>query len=115
MAQEPTASELANRLGAQLEAANRGDLGAFMSIFADDAVYDASRDGLGVYRGVPAIGGLIGGWWDAFQDFRLTPEELLDLGNGIALPYSATRVVQPAAPASSTRARRTCTYWRRAS
>jgi ketosteroid isomerase-like protein len=69
----------------QLDAANRGDLDAFMSVFAPDAVYDASRDGLGVYEGPAAIRGLIGGWWAAFEDFRLTPEDFRDLGNGVGL------------------------------
>jgi ketosteroid isomerase-like protein len=68
----------------QLEAANRGDLDAFMGVFATDAVYDASRDGLGVYEGSAAIRGLIAGWWSAFEDFQLTPEEFSDLGNGVA-------------------------------
>ncbi len=54
-----------------------------MSVFAPDAVYDASRDGLGVYEGPAAIRGLIGGWWGAFEDFQLTQEEFLDLGSGV--------------------------------
>jgi hypothetical protein len=37
-----------------------------------------------VYEGPLAIRGLIGGWWGAFEDFRLTPEEFRDLGNGVA-------------------------------
>jgi hypothetical protein len=78
-----TTPDLAELAGRQLEAANRHDLDAFMSVFAPDAVYDASRDGLGVYEGLAAIRGLIGGWWDAFDDLRLTPEEVLDFGNGV--------------------------------
>jgi ketosteroid isomerase-like protein len=84
MAEEPTTPDLAQLMSAQLEAANRGDLDGFMSVFTADAVYDASRDGLGVYEGSLAIRGLIGGWWGAFEDFRLTPEQFLDLGNGMA-------------------------------
>jgi len=72
--------ELASR---QLEAANRHDLDAFMSVFASDAVYDASRDGVGVYEGPAAIRELIGGWWRTFEDLQLTPEEVLDLGGGV--------------------------------
>jgi ketosteroid isomerase-like protein len=84
MPQESTTPDLVELTSRQLEAANRGDLDAFMSVFAPDAVYDASRDGLGVYEGPLAIRGLIGGWWSAFEDFRLTPQEFLDLGNGVA-------------------------------
>lgn len=83
MSGESTTPNLLDLTSRQLEAANRGDLDAFMSVFAPDAVYDAARDGLGVYEGPLAIRGLIGGWWAAFEDFRLTPEEFVDLGNGI--------------------------------
>src|SRR5579871_2380830 len=83
MPEESTTPDLVELTRRQLEAANRGDLDAFMSIFAPDAVYDASRDGLGVYEGSVAIRGLIGGWWGAFEDFQLTLEEFLDLGSGV--------------------------------
>jgi hypothetical protein len=83
MPEESMTPDLVELTGRQLDAANRHDLDAFMSVFASDAVYDASRDGLGVYEGPAAIRGLIGGWWDAFDDLRLTPEEVLDLGNGV--------------------------------
>jgi ketosteroid isomerase-like protein len=84
MSEESTTSDLVELTSRQLDAANSGDLDAFMSVFAPDAVYDASRDGLGVYEGPAAIRGLIGGWWAAFEDFRLTPEDFRDLGNGVA-------------------------------
>jgi ketosteroid isomerase-like protein len=84
MPEESTTRGLVELTSRQLEAANRGDLDSFMSVFAPDAVYDASRDGLGVYQGPAAIRGLIGGWWAAFEDFQLTPEQFRDLGNGVA-------------------------------
>jgi ketosteroid isomerase-like protein len=84
MSEESTTPELVELTSRQLEAANRGDLDAFMSVFAADAVYDASRDGLGVYEGPLAIRGLISGWWGAFEDFLLTPEEFRDMGGGVA-------------------------------
>ena len=83
MPEESTTPDLVKLARRQLEAANRHDLDAFMSVFAPDAQYDASRDGLGVYEGLAAIRGLIGGWWDAFEDLRLTPEQIVDLGNGV--------------------------------
>jgi ketosteroid isomerase-like protein len=85
MSREATTPDLAEIMGSQLDAANRHDLDAFMSVFAPGAVYDASRDGLGVYEGPAAIRELIGGWWSTFDDLRLTPEEVLDLGSGVAL------------------------------
>jgi hypothetical protein len=83
MVEEPTTPDLVELTRRQLDAANCGDLDAFMSVFASDAVYDASRDGLGVYEGPLAIRGLIGGWWAAFEDFQLTLEEFSNLGNGV--------------------------------
>jgi ketosteroid isomerase-like protein len=84
MSEEPAPPDLIAQTRTQLEAASRHDLDAFMSVFAPTAVYDASRDGLGVYEGPTAIRGLIGGWWDAFDDLQLTLEDLADLGNGVA-------------------------------
>jgi hypothetical protein len=83
MSEESRTPDVVELMRRQLEAANRGDLDAFMGGFAPDAVYDASRDGLGVYEGPVAIRGLIGGWWAAFEDFQLTLQEFLDLGNGV--------------------------------
>jgi len=83
MAEESTTPDVAELMTRQLEAANRGDLDAFMSAFAPDAVYDTGTSGLGVYEGTVAIRDLIGGWWAAFEEFRLTPEELVDFGNGV--------------------------------
>jgi hypothetical protein len=83
MSEESTTPDLVELTRRQLEAANRHDLDAFMSVFAPDGVYDASADGLGVYEGPVAIRGLIGDWWGTFEDLRLAPEEILDLGNGV--------------------------------
>jgi arsenate reductase len=105
MSEQSTLPGLVELTSRQLEAANRGDLDAFMSVFALNAVYDASRDRLGVYEGQLAIRGLIGGWWAAFDDLRLTPEEFVDLGSGVG--FAVLRHVQPAAPAMSIRAKRT--------
>jgi hypothetical protein len=83
MIEESTTPDLVELTRRNLEAANRHDLDAFMSVFAPDAVYDASRDGLGVYEGPGAIRGLIGGWWGVFEDLQLAPEEIVDLGSGV--------------------------------
>lgn len=83
MSEESTTPDLVELVRRQLEAANRHDLDAFISVFAPRAVYDTGTSGLGLYEGPVAIRGLIGGWWGAFEDLRLTNEELLDLGNGV--------------------------------
>jgi ketosteroid isomerase-like protein len=95
---EPTTADLTELTRRQLEAANRGDLDAFMSVFAPDSVYDASADGLGVYEGPMAIRGLIGDWWGSFEDLHLELEEILDLANGVLF----TVVRHDARPVGST-------------
>jgi hypothetical protein len=77
MTEQSTTRGLVELTSRQLQTANRGDLDSFMSVFAPDPFYDASRDGLGVYQGPAAIRGLIGGWWAAFEDFQLTPEQFV--------------------------------------
>ena len=83
MSQENAPADLVALAHRQLEAVNRRDLDAFMSIYAPDVVYDTSEHGLGVYEGTEAMRGLIKAYWDAFEDLTFELEELLDLGNGI--------------------------------
>jgi ketosteroid isomerase-like protein len=85
MSDESTTPDLVEMTHRQFEAANRHDLDAFMSVFAPDAVYDASRDGVGVFEGPVAIRALIADWWGAFEDLRLSPEDIRDLGHGVVL------------------------------
>ena len=98
MSEESTNSDLVELARGQLEAANRHDLDAFMSVFAPDGVYDASSHGLGVYEGLAAIRSLIADWWRAFEDLRFELEEILDLGEGVV--FSVVR--HDARPAGST-------------
>ena len=97
MSEESTTPDLVELVRRQLEAANRRDLDAFMSVCPPDGVYDASRDGLGVFEGPVAIRGFIEDWWGAFEDLRFELEEVLDLGNGVT--FSVVR--QDARPAGS--------------
>jgi ketosteroid isomerase-like protein len=98
MTEESTTPDLVELVRRQLEAANRHDLNAFMSFCHPDGVYDASRDGVGVFEGPAAIRGLIADWWGAFDDLRFEPEEVLDLGSGVT--FSGVR--HDASPAGST-------------
>jgi ketosteroid isomerase-like protein len=83
VSQENTPSDLVALAHRQLEAVNRRDLDAFMSIYAPDVVYDTSPHGLGVYEGTEAMRVLIKDYWDAFEDLTFELEELLDLGGGV--------------------------------
>ena len=83
MSQENAPADLVALAHRQLEAVNRQDLDAFMSIYAPDVVYDTSEHGLGVYEGTEAMRGLIKAYWDAFEDLTFELEELRDLGSGV--------------------------------
>jgi ketosteroid isomerase-like protein len=83
VSQERTPTDLTALARRQLEAVNRHDLDALMSMYAPDVVYDTSPHGLGVYRGTEALRVLVNDYWDAFEDLTFELEELLDLGGGV--------------------------------
>jgi ketosteroid isomerase-like protein len=98
MSEESATAALVELAHRQLDAANRRDLDAFMSVFAPDGVYDTSPSGLGIYEGTRAIRSLIADWWRAFEELRFELEEIVDLGNGVAFAV----VRQEGRPAGST-------------
>jgi hypothetical protein len=55
-----------------------------MAVFAPDAVWDAVGVGYEHLRGRNAIRAFIEGWLSPYDEFKLVPEELVDLGNGVA-------------------------------
>ena len=67
------------------DAVSRGDLDGVMSLFAADAVYDASAAGLGTFEGAEAVRGFVEDWRRSWEDYRYEEEELLDLGHGVML------------------------------
>jgi ketosteroid isomerase-like protein len=83
MSQEPTTSGLVELLRSLIEPANRRDFHAMVSIYAPDAVFDTSPWEMGTYEGPAAIRRLFENWIDAFEDFEIEAEEVLDLGNGV--------------------------------
>ena len=90
----PDQAELARR---QIEAVNRRDMDALMSVCPPDGVYDTSPSGLGVFEGPAAIRAFLQEWWDAFEDLRFELEEAVDLGSGVT--FSVVR--QDARPVGS--------------
>jgi ketosteroid isomerase-like protein len=64
---------------------SRGDIDAVMSLFAADAVYDASDQGIGTFEGAEPIRRLLEDWHRSWQEYRYHEEELLDLGHGVVL------------------------------
>jgi len=66
-----------------VEPANRRDFRAMVSLYAPDAVHDASRWAMGVYEGPAAIRRLFEDWIGAYEEFEIELEEIFDLGSGI--------------------------------
>ena len=84
MPEESTTPDLVRLARQGYEAMSRGDLDGVMSLFAADAVYDASDAGLGTFEGEEAIRGFVEDWRRSWEDYRYE-EELLDLGHGVVL------------------------------
>jgi ketosteroid isomerase-like protein len=91
----PDPAELLRRL---VEAANRRDLDAVMTVFAPNCVWDDSAIGLGTREGLTAIRQHIEAWFGSYEEFDWVPEEHFDLGNGVRFAVS----IQKGRPVGST-------------
>jgi ketosteroid isomerase-like protein len=83
MADESTAPDLVELMRRANEAANRRDFDALLSFFAADAVLDLSHRGFPSVEGVAAIRDFFDDWFEAYEEFAVEQEEVLDLGNGV--------------------------------
>jgi ketosteroid isomerase-like protein len=97
MSERSTTPDLVELVRGQLEAVNRRDLDAVMSLCPPDGVYDTGG-AFGVYEGPVAIRSFLEEWWGAFEELRFELEEVLDLGNGVT--FSVVR--EDARPVGST-------------
>jgi ketosteroid isomerase-like protein len=84
----PDVFELTRRY---IEATNRHDVDAVMSLVAADAVWDMSRRGLGVFEGSEAIRGHLEGFWVTFEDHSVDLEQMLVLGTGVVFAVARQR------------------------
>lgn len=66
-----------------LEAGTSGDLERTLSFLGPDPVWDMSPMGMGAFEGLAAIRGFYEDWMGAYDDYRIKPEEIHDLGNGV--------------------------------
>ena len=98
MPEESTTPDLAS--GARiLEAADRADFDASVSIFAADAVWDLSPIGLGIYEGIAAIRGFFEDWIGAYEEYEVWDEEYSELGGGVTFGVLRQRPAQGEAAA----------------
>src|SRR6266849_2113967 len=80
MPQEPTTPDLVELVGRAFEAANRRDLDAVASSFAEDATFDGRVDTI---EGRAAIRSFLEDWFGAYEEWEIGLEEVRDLGNGV--------------------------------
>ncbi len=104
---EVTTPDLVELTWQGIDASNRRDFDALMSLYAPDAVWE-SLDGIGVFEGATAVRGFIEDWLGSYEVFDTEAEEVLDMGSGITfvvgrqsgrLPGAAGRVEQRVAHA----------------
>ena len=96
MPEESTTPDLVELLGRAIEAANRRDLDAVASSFAEDATFDGR--GLGDrFEGRAAIRSFLENWFGTYEELEFGLEEARDLGHGVVFAV----VVQNGRPAGS--------------
>jgi ketosteroid isomerase-like protein len=83
MPEESTTSDLVELMGEVVEAFNRRDVDALMSFFAAGAVFESPVLGTS-FDGVAAIRGFAEDWLGAFEEWAVEPDEITDMGNGVA-------------------------------
>jgi uncharacterized protein (TIGR02246 family) len=96
MAEESTNPDPVELVRTALEAANRRDLDAVASSFAEDATFDGRALG-DHFEGRAAIRSFIEGWYGTYEELEYGLEEVRDLGNGVTFAV----VVQDGRPAGS--------------
>src|SRR2546423_12909557 len=96
MPEEPTTPDLVELIGRAFEAANRRDLDAAASSFAEDATFDGRALG-DHFDGRAAIRSFLADWFGTYEELEFGLEEVRDLGNGVVFAV----VVQNGRPAGS--------------
>ena len=82
MPEESTTPDLVELVRRTSEAANRRDLDAVVSSFAEDAVFDGRAAGT-FFEGRLAIRRFLEDWFGAYEELEVELEEVSDLGNGV--------------------------------
>jgi ketosteroid isomerase-like protein len=82
--EESTTPDLVDSFRQSVEAYNRRDLDATVSIYAPDVVWDGTAMGIGRFDGVAAFRAFLEDWLAAYDEVKVNADEVLDLGNGVA-------------------------------
>jgi uncharacterized protein (TIGR02246 family) len=95
--EESATPDLVELMGRAFEAANRGDLDAAASSFAEDVTFDGRALG-DHFEGRAAIRSFLEDWFGAYEELEFGVEEVRDLGNGVVFAV----VVQSGRPTGGT-------------
>jgi uncharacterized protein (TIGR02246 family) len=82
MSEESTTPDPVELLGRAFEAANRRDLDAAASSFAEDATFDGRALG-DHFQGRAAIRSFLEDWFRTYEELEFALEEVRDLGKGV--------------------------------
>jgi uncharacterized protein (TIGR02246 family) len=96
MPEEPMTPDLVELVGRAFEAANRRDLDAAASSFAEDATFDGRALG-DHFEGRAAVRSFFEDWFGTYEQLEFGLEEVRDLGDGVVFAV----VVQNGRPAGS--------------
>jgi hypothetical protein len=91
MPEKPTTPDVVEHTRRGVEATNRGDLDATLSVYGPNSVWDNSAVGLGTNEGFAAIRRFIEDWWSSYVELEIMIEETRDLGNGVGLAILVQR------------------------
>ena len=84
MAEESTTPDLVSRMRQAMEAMNRRDLDATMSIYAPGAIWEVSTIGTS-FKGLAEIRGFMEDWFSSYDELKVELEEVVDFGQGVTL------------------------------
>jgi len=85
MSEQPTTPSPGEFIRGLVESTHRRDFHALVSVYAPEAVLDASRWQMGTHEGPWAIRRMFEEWMDVYEDIQIDAEEVLDLGNEVVL------------------------------
>jgi ketosteroid isomerase-like protein len=95
MSQEHITATAVEQARRSFEAADSGDYEWMLSFYGPESVFDMAPWGLGTYAGLSAIRSFFEDWIGAFEEFSMTADEVVDLGQDVVFAV-ATQVASSA-------------------
>ncbi|HMD57138.1 MAG TPA: nuclear transport factor 2 family protein [Solirubrobacteraceae bacterium] len=96
MSEESTTSSPIEQTRRAYRYLNSGDFDALTGMFGASSVWDVSRWGLGVHRGVKGIRTFLDDWFGSLAEYQVEIEEIRDLGNGVVFVVVEQTAYRPA-------------------